>query len=339
MTPYLSKKIKIISFSSMLLVVFLHGQLISMSTGMVLWIQLLITQEITRVAVPLFFLISGYLFFHNYKEPTYSFFTEKIKNRFYTVFIPYVLWSTLGLLFLYVAQIILPASSIEKMVVRYGLRDILYAIFVSPVGTYQLWFLRDLYILVMLIPIIYWGIKYLKVYFVVCLMLFWINGVQCFIQIDAIFFFVAGAYWAFSSQKRIERIHNSHIANMILFFVWVSYCCLIVDAKMGHILHCIGILLGIVCIWHCYDSVYLFLSKNVLNANIYSYSFFIYLTHEPLLTIVKKTSLMLVDNDSMVAIFIIYILSPILVIRICISIGQIMKSKIPSIYSFITGRR
>ena len=124
MTPYLSKKIKIISFSSMLLVVFLHGQLISMSTGMVLWIQLLITQEITRVAVPLFFLISGYLFFHNYKEPTYSFFTEKIKNRFYTVFIPYVLWSTLGLLFLYVAQIILPASSIEKMEVRYGLRDI-----------------------------------------------------------------------------------------------------------------------------------------------------------------------------------------------------------------------
>ena len=39
MTAYLSEKIRILSFFSMVLVVFLHGQLISISSGYVLWVQ------------------------------------------------------------------------------------------------------------------------------------------------------------------------------------------------------------------------------------------------------------------------------------------------------------
>lgn len=55
MTAYLSEKIRILSFFSMVLVVFLHGQLISISSGYVLWVQQFVTGELTRIAVPLFF--------------------------------------------------------------------------------------------------------------------------------------------------------------------------------------------------------------------------------------------------------------------------------------------
>jgi len=333
MTSYLSKKIKIISFVAMLFIVFLHGQLISISTGISQWIQCLLTQEITRVAVPLFFLISGYLFFRNCKDPTSHFFYIKIKKRFYTLVIPFFLWSLLGFLFLYIISFVVPVSSIGEM----KLNDILYAIFISPVGAYQLWFLRDLYILVILTPVIYWGIKKMKVFLLICLLLLWINGIQYLVQTESVFFFVTGGYIALFFNKWSEKIHKNHLCNLILFIAWISYSCFIVNVENRYLLHCIGILVGINCVWYCYDSMYLFFSEKVLSSNIYSYSFFIYLLHEPLLTCMKKILLGFSFNNA--HILFVYFISPCLTIFVCIIIGKWVNYKLPTVYKILVGGR
>ena len=92
-STYLSKKLSIISFFLIILVVLLHAQMLSLSSGVNKIIQTIITQEITRIAVPLFFSISGFLFFRNYKTPFNVFYIKKLNSRIRSILIPYLLTS------------------------------------------------------------------------------------------------------------------------------------------------------------------------------------------------------------------------------------------------------
>lgn len=106
MNTYLSEKLKVISFIAMILVVLLHSYnlIVRLKTGTVVldrgynfFIQEFISQGITRIAVPLFFAISGYLFFLNLSG-TWSEFKEKYRKRIKTLLLPYLFWSLWSLL-------------------------------------------------------------------------------------------------------------------------------------------------------------------------------------------------------------------------------------------------
>lgn len=93
--------ITIVRFPLIVLVVALHSKiwindLVDVNTlSLTRFLSELITQ-LTMLAVPTFFVISGYLFFRN--VPTkgafpLSIFVRKLQNRVYTLFIPYMLWN------------------------------------------------------------------------------------------------------------------------------------------------------------------------------------------------------------------------------------------------------
>lgn len=339
MSPYLSEKIRNLSFFSMTLVVLLHGQLISISTGYTLWIQNFVTGELTRIAVPIFFVISGYLFFQNYSRPGNRFFGKKIKKRITTILIPYLFWSFWGLFSLYLMQQILPNSSFfsKKLIEEYNLCEILYAIFINPVGSYQLWFLRDLFVIVLFSPIIYCGIRFAKECLIFLLFVFYILGIQSFIRIDSIFFFAFGAYIALEHKKILEKKYSKRFVSILQFSLWIILCILLVEHDFGYFLHCIGVLWGIWSLWCLYDVLYFYI-ENIKKINKFAkYSFFIYVTHEPLLTVIKKLLLRL--GNSPILILFIYFIAPIVTIFICITIGRILNSYFPKFYAFISGGR
>ncbi len=339
MSPYLSEKIRNLSFFSILLVVLLHSQMISISTGYALWIQYFVTGELTRIAVPVFFAISGYLFFQNFSSPIKDFFENKIKKRVRTVLIPYLFWSVLGLLSLYLMQIILPNSSFfsKKIISEYNFHEILYAIFINPVGTYQLWFLRDLFVIVLLSPIIYIGIKYIKIFFVLLLFPFWILGIQYFIQIESVFFFSLGAYIALVHKDLLEKKCAKKGIAIFQFCMWLLYCCVLTEYRYEYYCHCLGILWGIGSIWCLYDVLYHFIRGSFLLKNLAGYSFFIYVAHEPLLTVVKK--ILLYMGHSSIWILLVYFIAPVITISICIIIGRMLRGYFPKFYAFISGGR
>lgn len=335
MTPYLSEKIRNLSFFSMLLVVLLHGQLISISTGYALWIQRLVSGELTRIAVPLFFAISGYLFFQNFSSPIKEFFENKIKKRVHTVLLPYLLWSIWGFILLSLIQWILPGYGMS--IVGHKPNEVLYIIFLNPVGTYQLWFLKDLFILILFTPIIYWGIKYLRFFLILLLCFFWINGIQYFIQIESIFFFVLGGYIALEYKSILYKKYSQKIIAILKFCIWLIFCGFLVEYNLGYYSHCIGILLGIWSLWCMYDVLYSYIKRINNLKKLAGYSFFIYVAHEPLLTVIKK--LLLCIGNSSILILMIYFMAPLVTISICIVVGCILKSKIPKFYAFISGGR
>ncbi len=101
----LSNKISLFGSFSMLLVVMMHCVNFSENHGVSYFFQDFIFHGFTRIAVPYFFMIAGFLFYKDIQSYDRNLFLTKIKVRAKTVFIPFILWSLITFLLFYLMQI------------------------------------------------------------------------------------------------------------------------------------------------------------------------------------------------------------------------------------------
>lgn len=353
MNKHNTLKLKILSFVLIIMVVFLHSYSISSTTsvaeklatrGYNSFLQHFLSEEITRIAVPLFFLISGFLFFLNLKG-TKDEFLAKFKKRAKSLVVPYLFWSSIWILIYFCFQYFPQTQAFftGKSVRNFSIAEFLNTLFVNPIP-FQLWFLRDLIILVILSPLLYILIKNFKHLPFLFLLLGWyLNVNYYFIVNEALLFFTAGATISLVKNKILEFNFSSKYA--LFIFLWLAIALLnsILDymvfenVEVKNMLHKTGILVGIPAIWILYD----FLKKKNVESDkiseIYSFSFFIFAFHLPLITFVKKI-LFRFGNSELIS-FSIYLIAPIIVILISIFIGYLLKKFTCPFYEIITGGR
>jgi len=354
MNKYLSVKFKVISFMLMILVVFIHSQNISdkllsgntvIEHGYSSFFQDFISDGMSLVAVPLFFLISGYLFFLRFSG-SFQEFKTKYTKRAKTLIVPYLCWSSGVLLFIFALQLFPFSKSLfeSKLIKDYSMAELLNRIFISPIPI-QLWFVRDLIILTFLSPVLYWLIRKLNIVLIIVLLITWfINFDLIILSGISLLFFVLGSYLS---------IHNSIInlnfrkRDWIYTFLWfiVLFCTTIFqylnfeNLTLLNILHKTGILVGVVAVWSLFDI--LFKNKDLSNNRFYgvcSFSFFIYAFHVPSLMFIKKGIFIIFGKEEFSSLFN-YITAPVITISLGIFIGYLMKRYIPTIYGIITGSR
>ena len=353
MNIYLSQKLKIISFISIILVVLIHSQFLAQETFMLnKALQFFFSYGITTVAVPFFFSISGYLFFFN----THNIFREyffKIKKRIKTIFILYVIVSIYGsfiiILLLNISFTKSFFNSENQTIFQGSFLKIFYTIFNNPL-VYQLWFLRDLMCLFILSPIIYLLVKYIKWLYIAILVVVWLEvfGFEMpLLDNKSILFFSLGAFIAINNQKILLKKYNNNLL-YICVFGWLLFVIAetiintyyFIEHISELILLKINTLCGVYSVWVAYDLF--FKNKEKLNNNLgklSSYTFFIYLYHEPLLNMMKQGLLYFTGGDKAFLRLLVYFISPIIVITLCIFIAQLLQRLIPSIYRIITGGR
>lgn len=353
---FLSDKLKAISFLLMVMVVFLHSYNleIKFTTGSGLiekgynsFIQDLISQGVTRIAVPLFFIISGYLFFLSFKNSSLTEFFSKYKKRSKTIVLPYLLWSIYGILLYLVLQLI-PFSKpffTNELIVDYSVNQLLNRIFINPIP-YQLWFLRDLIVLIIFSPILYWLIKYFKFYIISIFLITWFFQLNYLIfSNEALLFFALGAF--FSIKKINIQKTKVKKRNVIFSIIWISL--IIIKTSLVYlnfenewlikILHKSSILIGIISIWLIYDVI--FKKTDIAKTKYYQlfqYTFFLYAFHEPVLTIFKKAFYYILGQSELSSLLI-YISVPLVTIFVSILIGFITRKIIPKYYYLMTGGR
>ena len=174
-----------------------------------------------ETGVPLAFFISGYLFFASQK--TYK---EKLKSRFHSLFVPYMFWNSLILL-VYVVLMWLghPLEIARKSIADYTWLDYLNAYWIR--GKIQggngvpllcpYWFIRNLMILCVISPIIYYGIK--KAWYLVLLLLtaWWISIPHNAMIPSSLLFFSLGATFAIRHQNLVEWISRK---SCIIIIAW-----------------------------------------------------------------------------------------------------------------------
>lgn len=141
-------------------------------------IHLLFSQS----AVLLFFFFSGYLFFiriSDYKSKTYL---KKLSNRTRTLLVPYLFWNLIIIVGYLIIQWFAPTFLPGENVAEYNAKDWLVSLWdASAVRNYSslplnqpLWFIRDLMVVVICSPLVYIFIKYLRVFGVLVLGVFWL---------------------------------------------------------------------------------------------------------------------------------------------------------------------
>lgn len=356
MNNYLSAKIKAISFFSIVMVIYVHSYnlIIDLKTGFasIKWdynsfVQFFVSEGITRIAVPIFFAISGYLLFINLKNGFVREFLSKYRKRIYTLVLPYLLWSIYGIIFILILQVIAqPKHALMKdLIINYSFTHLLSTILLEPIP-YQLWFIRDLIVLVLISPIIYWSIKYLKYFIVLIFFITWLFKFDYIVfSNEGILFFTIGA---FLNIKGIN-LQNLKLKNQYLLFC-ISWIMLIIfkivliyfgfeNKYLITGVHKTSVLIGILAIWFLYD--HLFENKNVSDTKFYSlfqYTFFLYAFHEPILTTIKRT-LYIIFGKTELNSLLIFISAPVFTIFIAILCGFFLKKILPNFYYLITGGR
>lgn len=338
MNKYLSDKIRVLSFIAILFVIFLHAQLIEYSTGINLICQRLISGEITKIAVPLFFTISGFLLFYNCEHFSWSWYLNKIKSRVKTLVFPFLVWSLWGFCIVYSIKFLNPSLFLSaRSLAEYSVCDYMLTLLWQPVGTYQLWFIRDLMVCFMLSPFIYYALKYFRFLFLVVLCFFWALSIQRVISIESLMFVSLGSYISLYKKNVVERICTSKVKALIYTIIFLGACVFDMYYPIGYFIRCIVILFGMLSLWYLYDIFFDDLFCKLKDFLIVRYTFFIFVFHEPLLTFIKGSFLRMCDEQW--GLFLSYVASPIITLMLCLITGYILKNVMPYLYSIVCGGR
>jgi surface polysaccharide O-acyltransferase-like enzyme len=353
MTSYLSEKIKVLSAVSIILVLYIHaGFTLQDTEGMtfIVYAQGMLSKMIGRCAVPLFYMISGYLFFYKVPAGIHSIF-EKIKKRIKTLLIPYIIGNVFFIVFYAVIESIPGTRQFMNdsvfLLFKKDWVTILISVFYDMGNgmpqAFQLWFLRDLIILVALSPIWYLLFKYLKWFWIPVVFLlnyFSIEYIPLQSLLWSLFWFsLGGALVNVDISKKCKKQTIILLSLLFLIFCLVQlfYPALPV---WEHITIPI-ILLGIIAIWFMYDTIVppsFSLQTHAWLAKVCAFTFFIYLFHEASLNIVKKIILHILGGNEL-GYIVCYFTSPWIFITVAVFIGIGMKKYIPKLYSIAVGGR
>ncbi len=356
MNDYLSKKIRVLSLILMVFVVYIHAYNMSVNLqadrvliakGYNSILQNFISWGMARVAVPMFFLISGYLFFFNIDADDWAQLLVKIKTRFRTLAVPFLLWSVLGILFYYFLQTFPPSQKFfsRELIREYTVGDYLYRIFIDPVP-YQFWYVRDLFLLSLLSPLISWflreaGFRYL----LVLIGLWFIEFDYVFFRPESILFFSLGSLIAI---RKLWILHYQMPRVYLLAFTASWFLLIGIKTYLSYIsfesfwvhntLIKLSLICGILSVWGYLDLRNM--HKGLLHWLLFfsQYTFFLFASHEPILKIYKRVGYVLLGRTE-TASLLLYSFIPLLLIATCILGAMLIKRSLPKLYGTLTGGR
>lgn len=307
-------------------------------------------REFSAICVPLFFVMSGYLFFNGFMFSGETI-KRKLGGRVRTLLAPYLLWSLANLLFYDAVQSIGALSPYlsrtNKWVTDYQWADFMMAFVDRGDGfpiAYHFWFVRDLIILVYLSPLLFLLLKRLSREIALALLILWLSALGLFHDmipsLDAVFFYGLGAAVAIrrSSLAWIDR-HGLKICLVYPFIaVAAAYLQLNQDPLTPH-LHRVGILLGLMGSWYLGGKA---LRTETLKHRLLwlsPLSFFVYAAHVPLVDVIQKGVYLVSRPTGSGGIIAIYLGGFALTLAATLAMAQGLRKAAPRFYGLLTGGR
>lgn len=366
MNRALSQKFRFFTFISICLLSYVHGynlketylapySTVAESLSFTSFFEYLFANGLLRFRIPLLFIISGYLFALYDTRP----YVESIKKRFKSLMIPYLLWSAIALLFTFSLQqfkgsaAIVAESGIDQMgdnrpYSEIGWNGMFFRWFFTPIA-FQLWFIMALFVYNLIYPFIRWILQMVPILWLGLSFLIWFFPLQIFIfDGQGLFFFSIGVL----AQKKgifLEK-RPKWLSTGIFFILFVGLS--VIKTFMAFelepnvisthltltILHRIAILCGMTAIWYGIDPVIKYTINQKWFHQISNYSFFIFALHVPMLPYLMTYALKITSNFWLNRITC-YLIVPLIVILICITVGSLIKKSLPKTYSILTGGR
>ncbi|MDX1933301.1 MAG: acyltransferase family protein [Capsulimonadales bacterium] len=354
MTPYLSAKFRLLSFVSIVAVVYVHAYNLTdryllpwtLSTDPLTataFIQMFVSNGLTRFAVPIFFAISGFLFFRKF-EPDLLWFADQFGKRLRSLAIPYFLWSTIGLALVWFLQrneMTRPAVDTWDLFPPDVRFDLLFFRWVINPVPFQLWFVRDLLLYAVLSPLLYLGLRYLGAWLLLPVGLLWfVHANFVILEGEGLLFFLLGSYFAI--HRKPMPVGSPRWLPPVTLVLWLGVLTaktLLVYSSTAPLplilLHKTAILFGVATVWFGYDLFGEAFGETSFAQSAAPFSTFIYFAHEPLLNHLSNFALRQWNTDPLT----VYVTYPLLTTLLCMAIGATIRSFLPPVYSWLTGGR
>ncbi len=361
-----SKRITCLRFILAVLVVFIHSKFDqstidfadgSMQISFPLYvnvIQMIFAEVLGGVSVPLFFVISAYLFFAKPKSTK-----ENVKSKFKSIVVPYIFWTVLTIFLYFAAQSFSFSrnyfSKPENIIRSWHFSDFAQAFFARKTSypdyyhplVYQFWYLRNLLIFMIFSPLIkFLAGRFPLSYFCAILTATLLRIAGVFPDplwiFPALFYFSLGFYAVSHIQKILDFLDSvrwkdfafSYIVFVALsiFFAFTENS---VSAVVGFLRTNFTILLFVKLAGNFSKNENVFKKLSVLSA----YSFWIYAAHAPfVVTSIKKLISRAIPMHGGF-ILIQFFATAFLCTTFLMIFGFLLKKILPGVFAFTTGGR
>ena len=316
-------------------------------------------------SVPIYFLISGFVFFLGV-DFTKDVYYRKLKNRVKTLLIPYLIWNMVAVLFELSKR--LPCFSsllpnIRSVSLDFSLSAALNSFWNAKEGIFggsdmvsqavynihpqnaPLWFVRDLMIVILCAPAMYWLLKHTRYYAVLVSGVLWFasgyyNWGHAGQLITALFFFGFGAYMSVSSKDMMSQFGRFFKSSMILYpLLGVLH---ILSAyympEVSDLIKKLNVFAGLLFAYNM--SAYL-LAHGVckVDAFLASAGFFVYVSHYMICGNFVKLLFLMFRPQTGLGALAVYLSDVVITLSICLAVFYLLRRYMPGLLKVMTGKR
>lgn len=296
-----------------------------------------------ETGVPGFFFISGLLFFQSKKK-----YKEKLKSRVHTLLIPYFLWNLIILLLYLAAWAVgYPQAINGTNIVDYTITDYIRVFWDR--GSYDngnfvpllcpLWYIRNLLIMAILSPILYYIIRYAREFFLITVTIWWLMTYHNAFIPQTVLFFSLGAYFAiFNNNPLLVFLKQTKLFLFLFavfaFFDILSHTAYPTPANLQ--IHRLSLIFNIPVSFLIADRC---VQHGLTNKLLPSAAFIVFCVHYPIVVMLRKISVAIFadapDYIHIILYFVIVFVSTIL--SICFYL--FFDKYLPNIKKLLSGNR
>lgn len=331
-----SYRFRRVSCWAMIAVVFIHAKFIMSRWSGIIdvksvagrvsdLVQFSISEVLCRLAVPLFFVISGFFMaYHN--DGTVAVYKTRVCSRVKSLFIPYILFSLLW------CAVTLVLGKVGNL----GLWSLLRTILFQPVP-FQFWFLQHLLLLVLCSWMLYFLTARWPKLLIALLLCAYIGHPD-----------IRGAWWSsvlfyvigMSMAIHSGRFSHRRIMMFAGLYAIAAAACIVMryfqsdSGTFYLVLHKVAVLLGVYAVIN-----WIFAGKARPVKMLISprSCFWVFALHEPLQSMLKNIYLLFANSQ--LSILIGYLLIPFVTIAVCVAVSESMYRFMPSVARIMAGGR
>ena len=296
-----------------------------------------------ETGVPGFFFISGFLFFLSKK--TYM---QKIKTRFHTLLIPYILWNLIMLALYSIAYVIgYPQNINGGSLANFQYIDYLRLFWDR--GSYDngnfvpilcpLWYIRNLLIMSLLSPLIYYIIRYVRELFLIVITVWWLTTCHNAFIPQTILFFSLGAYFSIFDINPLRIASENKAIIIVLFGIFAVgdiFSHTVMGTPINLQLHRISLILNIPVLLLLADwcARHEYTCKLLPNS-----AFIVFCVHYPIVVLLRKICISRFCNSSDGVHILLYFVCVIIATLLSIGIYIILERYFPKLKNILSGNR
>lgn len=294
------------------------------------------------LTTPFFFTIAAFFLFRAAPSITayWRAYPAELRKRVRSVLLPLLLWSTASFLLIFTLQALPMASGhFGRGLSALSGAELLERLVWDPVA-YPLWFLRELFLLVLISPlyrVVFARRPLAWAALALLLAVYFIDYENRHTR--SCFFFGLGAYLALHPPS-LRRARPWELA--LALGTWLSFAVghtvYIMLHGAGHpVLNNVNVITGLLAVWTGYDLIAPRL-RHPLLASVSGFTFLVYASHEPLTTLVRK-ALVASLGATPLATLTAFFITAVSVLVICNGMAVLLQRHAPAVCDVLGGGR